>query len=37
ELARAARLDAGEVARALVELELAGRVTVVDGLYRPSS
>ncbi len=34
ELARRAGLDAGEVARALVELELAGHVSATDGLYR---
>jgi len=34
ELARRAGLEAGEVARTLVELELAGLVTVSDGLYR---
>jgi DNA processing protein len=34
ELARRAGLDAGEVARTLVELELAGLVSVADGLYR---
>jgi DNA processing protein len=34
ELARRAGLDAGEVARALVELELAGLVSASDGLYR---
>jgi DNA processing protein len=34
ELARRAGLDAGEVARTLVELELAGLVSVSDGLYR---
>jgi DNA processing protein len=34
ELARRAGLDAGEVARRLVELELAGLVSVSDGLYR---
>jgi DNA processing protein len=34
ELARATGLAAADVARALVELELAGRVTCSDGLYR---
>jgi DNA processing protein len=34
-LARQSGLDAGEVARALVELELAGLVATGDGLYRP--
>jgi DNA processing protein len=34
ELARRAGLDAGKVARTLVELELAGLVSVADGLYR---
>ena len=37
ELVRRAGLDAGEVARALVELELAGLAAAVDGVYRPSS
>lgn len=37
ELARLAGLDAGEVARALVELELAGLVAASDGLYRVAS
>jgi DNA processing protein len=37
ELARRARLDAGEVARALVELELAGLAAAADGVYRPSA
>ena len=36
ELVRRAGLDAGEVARALVELELAGLVAAADGLYRAS-
>jgi DNA processing protein len=36
ELVRRAGLDAGEVARALVELELAGLAAVADGVYRPS-
>ena len=35
ELARATGLGAGEVAAALVELELTGLVLAVDGLYRP--
>jgi DNA processing protein len=34
ELARRSGLDAGEVARTLVELELAGLVSVADGFYR---
>ncbi|HUJ55078.1 MAG TPA: DNA-processing protein DprA [Gaiellaceae bacterium] len=34
-LARRSGLDAGEVARALVELELAGLVTAGEGVYRP--
>ena len=34
ELAQRVGLDAGEVARALVELELAGLVTAADGFYR---
>jgi DNA processing protein len=34
ELARRAGLGAGEVARALVELELAGLALAADGLYR---
>jgi DNA processing protein len=34
ELARSAGVDAGESAAALVELELSGRVTVEDGVYR---
>ncbi|HZD88041.1 MAG TPA: DNA-processing protein DprA [Gaiellaceae bacterium] len=34
-LARRSGLAAGEVARALVELELAGLVSAGDGLYRP--
>jgi DNA processing protein len=34
ELARGSELDAGEVARALVELELAGLVVSADGFYR---
>ena len=33
-LARQSGLDAGEVARALVELELGGLVAAADGLYR---
>lgn len=37
ELARASGLPASTVARALVELELGGRVIGVDGLYRPVS
>jgi len=34
ELVRRAGLDAGEVARALVELELAGIAAERDGIYR---
>jgi DNA processing protein len=34
ELVRAAGIDAGDGAAALMELELAGRVTLEDGLYR---
>ena len=34
ELVRRAGLDAGEVARALVELELAGLAAAADGVYR---
>ena len=34
ELARASGMPAGEVARALVELELGGLVVCVDGVYR---
>jgi DNA processing protein len=37
ELARASGLPASTVARALVELELGGRVIGTDGLYRPVS
>ena len=37
ELVRKTGLGAGEVARALVELELEGRVTVCDGVYRRAS
>jgi DNA processing protein len=37
ELARASGLPASTVARALVELELGGRVIGADGLYRPIS
>ncbi len=36
ELARVSGLDPGEAAAALMELELAGRVTVEDGVYRAS-
>ena len=36
ELVRRAGLDAGEVARALVELELAGLAAAADGVYRAS-
>ena len=34
EVVRASGVDAGEGAAALVELELAGRVTIEDGVYR---
>ena len=34
ELARAAGVAPGEVAAALIELELAGRVSEADGVYR---
>ena len=37
ELAQKTGLGAGEIARSLVELELAGRVAVYDGVYRPTS
>jgi DNA processing protein len=37
EIARKTGLGAGEVARALVELELQGRVAVHAGVYRPTS
>lgn len=37
ELGRRAGLPAGDVARTLVELELAGLVAATDGLYRASS
>jgi DNA processing protein len=37
EVARRTTLEAGQVAAAVVELELAGIVTVVDGVVRPSS
>ena len=36
ELVRRTGLGADEIARALVELELAGLVTAAEGLYRPS-
>jgi DNA processing protein len=36
ELARAADLAPGDVAAALIELELAGRVDESDGVYRAS-
>ena len=36
ELVRRTGLGADEIARGLVELELAGLVTVAEGLYRPS-
>ena len=36
ELARAAGVAPGEVAAALIELELAGRVDESDGVYRPT-
>jgi predicted Rossmann fold nucleotide-binding protein DprA/Smf involved in DNA uptake len=34
ELTRRANLDAAEVGRALVELELAGLASAADGVYR---
>jgi DNA processing protein len=34
ELVRAARIDPGEASAALIELELAGRVELEDGVYR---
>jgi DNA processing protein len=37
EIALKTGLSAGEIARSLVELELAGRVAVYDGVYRPTS
>ena len=37
ELVRKTGLDAGAVARALVELELEGRVAVYGGVYRRAS
>ena len=37
ELARRVGLDAGEVARALVELELAGLAFAADGVYRTAA
>ncbi|HEX5247480.1 MAG TPA: DNA-processing protein DprA [Gaiellaceae bacterium] len=37
ELVRATGRDAAEIARELVELELAGRVVSYDGVYRPGS
>jgi DNA processing protein len=37
EIVRKTGLAAGEIARSLVELELAGRVAVYDGVYRPTS
>jgi DNA processing protein len=37
ELVRSTGLDAGEVARRLVELEIEGRVAVHDGVYRSTS
>ncbi len=36
ELTRRANLDASEVGRALVELELAGLAGAADGVYRAS-
>jgi predicted Rossmann fold nucleotide-binding protein DprA/Smf involved in DNA uptake len=36
ELVRAAGIDAGQAAAALVELELARRVELEDGVYRAS-
>lgn len=37
ELVRKTELGADEIARALIELELDGRVTVSDGVYRRAS
>ena len=37
ELVRSTGLGAGEIARALVELEIEGRVAVHDGVYRSTS
>jgi DNA processing protein len=37
ELVRKTGLDAAEIARILVELELEGRVAVSDGVYRRAS
>ncbi|HET7568925.1 MAG TPA: DNA-processing protein DprA [Gaiellaceae bacterium] len=37
ELARRSGLGAGEVARTLVQLELAGLVATADGVYRPAA
>jgi DNA processing protein len=37
ELVRSTGLEAGEIARLLVELEIEGRVAVHDGVYRSSS
>jgi len=37
ELARKTGLDAGEISRTLVELELEGRVVASDGMYRRTS
>lgn len=37
ELVRRTRLAADEIARALVELEIEGRVLVRDGVYRRAS
>ena len=34
ELFRSAAIDPGEGSAALIELELAGRVTLEDGVYR---
>ena len=36
ELVRAAELDPAEASAALIELELAGRVALEDGVYRAS-
>lgn len=36
ELVRASGLEPGEAAAALVELELARRVEIEDGVYRPA-
>jgi len=36
ELARVARIEPAALAASLIELELAGRVTLEDGVYRPA-